>query len=111
MASKPTQRSLAHLRKDGWLCHIVEHWNQFARIRQDCYGFGDILAVQPDRKQIALVQTTSTANFSKRMEKILAEPKAAIWRTAGGLIIVHGWAKRGARGQRKVWTLKEIILY
>lgn len=110
MASKPTQRSLQYLRTNGWLCHIVEHWNQFAHIRQDCYGFGDILACNPDRKLIALVQTTSAANFNKRFKKVLAEPKAAIWRTAGGMILVHGWGKKGARGKRKVWTLREVIL-
>lgn len=50
--SKPTPRSLEHLRKNGWTCHIVEKWipprgeMPYGR-RIDCFGFGDILAMRP----------------------------------------------------------------
>ena len=44
--SLPTQRTLARLRQEGALeVAIVEHWNPHARIRQDLFGFIDILAI------------------------------------------------------------------
>ena len=36
--SSPTQRSLQHCRKNGWIAGVVEKWNQYARIRQDLFG-------------------------------------------------------------------------
>lgn len=97
--SKPTPRSLEHLRKQGWICHIVEKWipprgeMQFGR-RIDAFGFGDILAMRPTLyvdedgfltsekpeapKQvipgvIALVQTGAAGDIAAHREKILRE--------------------------------------
>ena len=106
--SSPTQRSLKEMRDRGYICQVVERWNAYAKIRQDLYNFGDVIAIRPG--EIVLVQATTTGNITKRHAKILLEPKAAVWKQAGGRILVHGWAKRGARGERKIWTLKEIIL-
>lgn len=103
--TSPASRSLALLRAEGWTCAIVERWNQYARVRQDLFGFIDILAVSPS-KGILAVQTTSTTNFSHRLEKIGQEPKAGICLAAGMKIEVHGWAKQGPRGKRKVWTCR-----
>ena len=33
-----------------------------------------------------------------------------IWKKAGNKLLIHGWTKRGDRGKRKVWTLREVIL-
>jgi hypothetical protein len=79
-------------------------------ITKDAFGFGDLLAALPNQfsgSSIALVQVTSTGNINARREKIKAEPLAAKWKQAGGAILLHGWAKRGPRGKRKVWTLRE----
>ena len=104
MASKksPTQLSLAYLNRGGWICHIVEKWNPFGKVRQDCFGFGDILAYKPlpqeaDDCAIALVQTTSETNFAARKKKIYASPHYEGWKRAGGFVIVHGWGKHGLR--------------
>ena len=109
----PTQRSLALLREQGWQVAIVEHWNPHARIRQDLYGFGDILACHPSRgdglthwRSIRIIQTTSGSNVSARLAKILAEPRAKVWMESGGEIEVHGWAKRGPRGKAKHWECR-----
>lgn len=97
----PTQRSLKLLRSDGWNCHVTEKWNAFARIRQDAFGFGDILAFRND--ETTLVQTTSLPNVSARIKKILDIPEAHSWANGGGRsIIVHGWAKKGSRWICKV---------
>ena len=44
--SSPTARSLELLRELGYTAKVVEHWNQYAKIRQDLFGV-DILALKP----------------------------------------------------------------
>jgi len=135
MASKPCQRSLAYLRKEGWTVCIVEKWvpprgNMKFGVRIDAFNFGDLLACRrlPQNsgkltpgdgaiglgsKQIALVQTTDHTNFSKHKDKILAIPEFQKWKDAGGIMLLHGWRKGpkdGVRGARKVWILREELL-
>lgn len=103
----PTQRTLAHLRKNGWLCGIVEKWNPHARIRQDLFGFADVVGVLGNC--VTLIQTTSGSNMSARITKIRDNPNSKVWlASCNRSIFVHGWAKRGARGKRKTWTLREV---
>lgn len=119
MAS-PTARSLAYLRKEGWSAYVVEKFNSFTKRRTDVAGFGDLLAWSPYTCQTALVQVTSTGNLASRRKKILIEcnAEAQTWMEAGfgsvgtyyNIIILHGWAKRGAKGKRKLWTCKEDLV-
>lgn len=107
MATSPTQRTLAECRKRGWLAQVVERWNPYARIRQDLFGFGDVIAL--DRCPGALlIQATSGANAAARLAKIQEKDEARQWLEAGNRIAVWAWAKRGARGKRKLWTLREV---
>jgi len=132
MASKPMQRSLKHLKDTGWTVAVVEKWKHFPGmkfgVRQDVWGFGDILACRlswtdsfldngvlttKDRREIALIQTTDWTSISKHRAKILAIPEFEKWKDAGGLVLLHGWKLRpkdGVRGAKKVWTLKQEIL-
>lgn len=105
--TSPTQRSLKKWRDAGWTCAITERWNQFAKVRQDLFGFADLVVIRPAWR-ITAVQTTSGPNLAARIEKIRQEPKAAIWLAAGGRIIVEGWRKVGPRGKRKTWECREI---
>ena len=105
--NSPTQRSLQKLRDDNWTCQITERWNPFAKVRQDLFGFIDIFCASASRGLLG-VQTTSAANFNKRIEKIKAEPRAAIFLAAGGRIQVHGWSKKGAKGKRKLWECRVL---
>ncbi len=100
----PTQRTLAKLRKEGWTCAITEKWNQYARVRQDLFGFCDVIAIKPGT--ILAVQACAGASHAARRDKILAEPRAAEWLNAGGQIAVLSWAKQGPRGKRKLWTAR-----
>ncbi|HLE04791.1 MAG TPA: hypothetical protein VI729_09325 [Anaerolineales bacterium] len=102
----PTARSLARLREAGYIACVVEKFNSFSKTRVDAFGFGDILAIHPVWKGAVLVQATTGDNAAKRRQKILALPDALAWLKAGNWILVHGWAKRGGRGERKVWTVK-----
>ena len=86
----PTQRSLAHLREEGYTVAIVERWNPHARIRQDLFGFIDLLAIR--KGETLAVQVTSTG-VSSRIKKIMESDYLPKVRDAGWRIIVHGWRK------------------
>lgn len=98
----PTQRSLAHLRNEGYRVATVEKWNPHARIRQDLFGFIDILGVR-DGETIA-VQTTSGSNVAARVKKIAEAEALSDVRAAGWKVFVHGWRK-AANGR---WTLRVV---
>lgn len=91
----PTQRSLKHLRDEGYTATVVEYWHAFARQRRDLWGCFDILAVKRD--ETVAVQTTSTG-VAARVRKIEACPHLSVLREAGWTILVHGWRK-GANGR------------
>lgn len=111
----PTQRSLSELRKRGHtMIQIVEHWIPCSPagfkgpiIRKDLWGFIDILLIHEGRT--IGVQTTSGSNFSARRTKITQDHAKQLsqLKEAGWEIWLHGWAKRGGAGKRKLWTLKE----
>lgn len=103
----PTQRSLAELRRRGYTAQVVERWNSFAKIRQDLFGFIDIVAIQEGQNGVLAVQATSTPNMSARLEKARGTPALRVWLASGNRFLVWGWAKRGARGERKLFQLKE----
>ena len=113
----PTARSLAYLRSHGYHAYCVERWIPQARVRKDVAGFMDILAWSKTPlhgSDILAVQATTGANVSHRVDKIVhgllgADQQAyRDWKAGGRLVVVHGWAKQGARGKRKVWTLREV---
>jgi hypothetical protein len=33
-----------------------------------------------------------------------------IWKAAGNKLVIHSWVKRGGRGERKTWQLRELVL-
>jgi carbonic anhydrase len=87
----PTQLSLRWLRGNGYVAEVVERWNPHARVRNDLFGFIDIVALRDD---ITLgVQTTSNGNVSARVKKIADSPMLPHVREAGWHLEVHGWAK------------------
>ena len=91
MATKsPTQRSLEFLREEGYHCEVVEKWNPWKRIRQDLWGWADILAIRKD--EVLAVQVTSTG-VAARIKKIQESDTVAKVRDAGIRIEVHGWRK------------------
>lgn len=86
----PTQRSLAYLREEGYLVAIVERWNPHARIRQDLFGFIDLLAI---RKNETLAVQVTASGVSARIKKIMESEYLGRVRDAGWRIVVHGWRK------------------
>ena len=104
MASTPTQRSLKHMRDQGYLCEVTERWNPFAKIRQDLFNFVDILCIKDGKT--GAVQTTSYSNISARIKKIQGLDSYPIIKSAGWEIVVHGW-KKDKSGK---WMVREVIM-
>jgi len=84
----PTQRSLKLLREQGYTVAITERWNPFAKIRQDLFGFADLLAIKPG--EIMAVQTTTASHLAAHRRKINSEARSRTWLEAGGRIQLHG---------------------
>jgi carbonic anhydrase len=100
--SSPTQRSLKHLRKLGYLAEVVEKTIPRVFIRKDLYGFIDILAIRDG--EILGVQATSGSNVASRVDKIANHDNVGAVRKAGIRIHVHGWRKNSNRR----WVLREV---
>lgn len=100
--SSPTQRSKAHLEKQGYRVAIVEHWNHYTQRRHDLFGIIDLLCLRGS--ETLAIQTTSASNMSARVKKIAESDAIADIRAAGWGFVVHGW-KKGANGR---YTLREI---
>jgi hypothetical protein len=98
----PTARTLAEMRKRGYeLVAVTEHWNPWARIRQDLFGIVDVLCIRGD--EICAVQTTSYSNVPARVNKITEHYSTPILRKAGIRLLVHGWRKHGGH-----WVCREV---
>lgn len=102
MTMSPTQLTLRKLREDGYQAQVVEVWNSHARIRQDLFGFIDVIAVKGT--ETLAVQATSAPNVSSRVTKIGDSPLVGPVRDAGWRIVVWGWKKKSGR-----WTLAREV--
>jgi len=97
------QRTLAWLREHGYQAQKTEQWNHYARKRQDLFGFIDVLAVS-DHELLA-IQVSHEDRHADHVKKVMALPVARDLAFHMN-VEVWSWGKRGARGERKVWTLR-----
>jgi len=81
---------------------VVEHFNTFIKIRQDLYGFIDILCVGTEGTLAIQATSDNGGNVAKRVQKIADSDKVAACRDAGWKIEVHGWKKVKNRWQVRV---------
>lgn len=102
----PTQRALAHCKKNGWVAAVVERWNPYARVRQDLFGIIDLVILDGQGGGPLGVQVTSGSNVAARITKAKAEPRLQHWLASPARFQVWGYSKQGPRGKRKVWTLR-----
>lgn len=104
----PTQRTLRHLRSLGYLPAVVERWNPHARIRQDLWGWCDVLAVKAS--EVLAVQATAGA-VAARVRKVRESATFDAVKAAGVRIEVHGWTKRanGRYALRIEELTKEVL--
>lgn len=121
-ATSPTQRTMAECRKRGWTAQIVEHRVPRINVLRDLFGVIDVVALAErsggvadgTRDPVVVVlgcgilgiQACSGTDHARRRDKILAEPRARQWVEAGGKLELWSWSKQGARGKRKLWTLR-----
>ena len=94
----PTQRTLAELRKRVEHVAIVEKWNSHCRIRQDLFGFADLISFDGD--DVHLWQVTAGA-VAARVAKIKELDVAKHWAShPNRCLFVVGWRKLKPRGTK-----------
>jgi len=98
------QRSMDILRQEGYTVDKAEHWNAFARIRKDLFGFIDVMAV--GHCEIVAVQVTK-GMLPGHIEKLCKLKTAVKWLEVGGKIVIHHWREIGPKG-KKYWDLEVI---
>ena|SRR3990167_5226687 len=111
----PTQRTLRELRQRGVIAGIVEKWNQFAGpagIRQDLWGFLDVLCLYPDRTGVTGVQCCARSGHAEHRKKILENDIAPEFLRVGNVIEIWSWGKQKLRrgGKAERWMPKIEIL-
>ena len=89
--------SIQHMEANGWTCSVVEQRIPHCFITRDFCNFADLICFSPVRGIMAVQVTggASTSNFHARVDKIKAEPRAAIWLASKGRIQVHSWEGKG----------------
>ncbi len=95
-----TPLSMKLLRDEGLMVAVVEKWNPHAKIRQDLFGFVDLLALGED--QTIAVQVCRRADIATRRNKIADHENVGAVRKAGWTIQIHGWDK----DERGRWRVK-----
>lgn len=102
----PTERSIAPLRKQGWLVEVVERWMPGGH-RKDLYGCIDLLALREG--ETMAVQVTSVTNTASRVKKIRSSPALGWMQRAHWTIHVHGWSRTGELKVIDVSALTTLI--
>lgn len=103
--TSPTSRTKKLAESQGYTVAIVEKWNQWAKVRQDLFGFGDLLCMKP-YEPLLLIQATTMDHFAHRLTKIQHTALSQHWLSTGNRLEIWSWATRGERGKRKLWTVK-----
>ena len=112
MPSKPTQRTIAELKKRAATYQVVERWCSFSRRRIDLFGVIDVLAL--DDHGILGIQTCAGGDTSKRLDKALAEPRLMRWLDYGGRFEIWSWrqlkekTKTGKTVER--WRMRRVTV-
>ena len=109
--SSPTQRSLQHCRKNGWIAGVVEKWNQWAKVRQDLFGCIDIIVIDDLEQGPLAVQATSGSGHAARRKKSIAEPRLKLWLESPARFEIWSWSQRGPKGKRKLCDSVDPTLF
>jgi hypothetical protein len=101
----PTARTLALLRREGFIAAVVERWLPVVCRRSDVWGFGDVLAANPTARVVLIVQATTADHVANRLTKARGRPELASWLQAGGAFEIHGWRRHGGR-----WHVRRVAV-
>lgn len=112
MSSIPLQRSKKRLEEDGWSVWRVEQWVQWPPPghRVDMYNLFDLTAVKATVNGVWGIQCCTGSGISAHVKKALGIAYLAVWKAAGNRFSIWGWSKKGKRGKRKTWQLREVEL-
>lgn len=102
----PVQRTLKVLRSLGYVCAVCERWNPYGKVRQDLFGFIDIVCLQPDVLGVLAVQVTTHSNLANHRYKLASNKSIRMWLDAGNRVEIISWGKQGPKGKRKIWKMK-----
>jgi hypothetical protein len=76
-----------------------------------CPDFGHDLSGVMGRELMVVLITQKVARPALLLGHKLEElPAVRVWLEAGNAVEVHAWGKRGARGRRKMWTCRRVVL-
>jgi hypothetical protein len=111
----PTQRTMRHLRDQGSVCAVVEHFNPYVGehgIRQDLFGIIDVLALDPTG--VWGIQCCGT-DYRSHIEKltVLKAQETTDWlNTPGTRLFIYSWRKvklqRGGKAMRWSPRISEV---
>jgi len=120
MGTISLQRSKKLLQDQGFDCWIVEKpYNQWTKRREDLFNFADLVGIRADCNGVTAIQATGE-DVQSHVHKILTgfrdksgkeiPPNAYVktWLLAGNRLFIWAWRKRGERGKRKTWELREV---
>jgi hypothetical protein len=119
MSTLSLQRSKKLLEAQGFHVGILEHWNQWAHIRQDFLQLADLGAIHPDHNGTTYVQACGE-DVSSHVAKLLCgytDAKGKIWPPnphlspllrSGNKFFIWAWRLRGSQGKRKTYQLRQI---
>ena len=108
--TSPTQRTLQLLRKEGYTVAVAEKFNHFIKVRQDLFGWIDVVAIHPEINGVMGVQTTSGSNLSARIKKAQALDSYKTWLEAGNSIEFHGWRKLKNLPGNRQWDCDRRVI-
>jgi hypothetical protein len=120
MATLSLQRSREELKRQGYQTWIVEKpYNPYTKRREDCFNLFDLIAIRADIPGVLGIQACGediSSHISKvlegwttpRGESIGPNPYLPVWLRANNRAFIWAWRKRGERGKRKTWELREI---
>jgi hypothetical protein len=107
----PIQRTLNWLRERGYEAQKTEHFNWHAKVRQDLFGFIDVLAV--GENDMIAIQSSDGAHHAAHRQKILDSRAAQLLAMFGVDVEIWSWSLKLSGKRRKDGLLvrqKEQIL-
>lgn len=120
MATISLQRSREELKAQGYDTWITEKpFNQWTKRREDLFNLFDLIGVRADIVGVTGIQACGE-DVAPHVTKVLSgftddkgleippNPHLRIWLQAGNKAFIWAWRKRGAKGKRKLWELREV---
>ena len=107
-----TQQTREYLEAAGMVVDVTEKWIPKSRIKQDLFGFIDLIALDIAGKRIIAVQCTDNTNFAHRFHKIVGDCRdnARAWVRSGGEIWVMAFYKTDRPPRIAVLTRNSVEL-